>query len=385
MLGAQHENRFYPDISGVAKSYNYYPAPPQKPFDGIVYTALGLGKTVVDGGNTVRFCPKYPADLIQFYSVEETLNSSQREFFALQMDSPASFEYTTHDQLVNLFDLETAEKDGTLRYVGSTYSRENDIIYDGISRNGPRVVTFYPILKHRMIPLPQILELLLDMGTWGMGTPVEIEFAVNMSVPPGKPKQFGLLQMRPLVISHETEELDLNGAGDERLICQSGQVLGNGIMDDIYDIVFVDYHLFERSRSREVAEEVGYFNSKLITARRPYLLFGVGRWGSLDPWLGIPVTWEQIAGARAIVESSFKEFDVAPSQGSHFFQNITSFMIGYFTVSSKAKHSFIDWDWLTSREPVEQKKFTRLLRFQKPVVIKMNGHTSKGIIFKPEE
>jgi hypothetical protein len=228
-----------------------------------------------------------------------------------------------------------------------------------------------------------VLELLLEMGNWGMGTPVEIEFAVNISKPAGKKKEFGLLQMRPLVVSHEFEELRIDNIPKEKLICQSNQVLGNGIIQDVYDAVVVDYNLFDRAKSREVASEISIFNNKLIAEGKPYLLVGVGRWGSLDPWLGIPVTWEQIAGARAIVETSFKDMAVEPSQGSHFFQNITSFMIGYFTVNSVQKNGFVDWDWLLTQDAIESKTYTKHIRFKKPTVIKMNGQENKGIIIKP--
>jgi hypothetical protein len=384
MVGFRHENRFYPDFSGVAKSYNFYPHPPLKQEDGIVSVALGLGKTVVDGGNTVRFCPKYPTDLIQFYSIEESLDSSQRNFFALMLDGDADFGYVTHDMLVQEFDLNTAEKDGTLAPVGSTYMHDNYAIYDGISRSGLRVITFGPILRNKLFPLPEILELLLDMGTWGMGTPIEIEFAVNLRPEPGSPKEFGLLQMRPLVVNRELEELNIQDYKEEDIICQSAQVLGNGIIKDIHDIILVDYHLFDRAKSRDVAREVGLFNNKLVSEGTPYLLIGVGRWGSLDPWLGIPVNWEMIAGAKAIIETGFKEMAVAPSQGSHFFQNITSFMIGYFTVNPHNNLGYINWDWLLQQTPVESMTYTRHLQFSNPILIKMNGQKNKGVILKPE-
>lgn len=384
LSGSQHENRFYPDVAGVAKSYNFYPLHPQKSSDGIISAALGLGKTVVDGGNTVRFCPKYPTDLIQSYSVEESLNSSQRTFYALQMDARSDFGFETHDMLVKQFGLEVAEGDGTLRYVGSTYSPESDVITDGLGRKGPRVVTFGPLLRHRLFPLPEILDLLLDMGTWGMGTPVEIEFAVSISERNGGPKEFALLQMRPLVVHREPEVLNVEEFNPKQLLCQSNQVLGNGLIEDIYDIVVVDQHRFDRSRSLEVAKEVNLMNSRLVAEQRSYLLIGVGRWGTLDPWLGIPVTWEQIAGARAIVETGFKELSVTPSQGSHFFQNITSFMVGYFTVNPHNNQGFIDWDWLLGQKPVEELSFTRHIRFSKPLTIKINGHQNKGVILKPE-
>ena len=385
MIGNSHNERFYPDISGVARSYNFYPLPPQKPIDGVVSAALGLGKTVVDGGNTVRFCPKYPTDLIQFYTAEESMNSTQHEFYALDLTGKSDFGYATHDLLQKQYSLNMSEKDGTLHYVGSVYSHDNDRITDGLSRPGARIVTFGPILRGKLFPLPEILDLLLDMGTWGMGTPVEIEFAVTMSVKMGMPKEFGLLQMRPLVISRESEELDVENIDPKKLICLSNQVLGNGVLTGIYDVVLVDYHLFDRSKSRDVAKEVSTFNNLLMNEKRPYLLIGVGRWGSLDPWLGIPVNWEQIAGAKAIIETGFKEMSVEPSQGSHFFQNITSFMIGYFSVNEHKHQGFLDWKWLLNQTPVESKTFTKLLRFEKPIQIKMNGHQTKGIIFKPGE
>lgn len=384
MVGSKHESKFYPHFSGVAKSYNFYPIAPQKSTDGIVSVALGLGKWVVDGGLTVRFCPKFPTDLIHFYSAKDAVENSQGEFYALRLDEPNRFVETTHDTLVETFNLAAAEKDGTLNYVGATYSHDNDAIYEGLSRQGTRLVTFGPVLKNRIFPLAQILELLLDMGTWGMGTPVEIEFAVNLSLNKNRKKEFGVLQMRPLVVSHESDNLEIETDNNSSVICKSSQVMGNGIMQDIFDIVLVDYQTFDRARSRDVAMEVASFNKVLLDQQRPYILIGVGRWGSLDPWLGIPVTWEQIAGARAIVETSFKDMSVEPSQGSHFFQNITSFMIGYFTVSNTSDNGFIDWDWLLTRIPVESKEYTRLIRFNKPIIIKMNGHQNRGIILKPE-
>jgi CheY-like chemotaxis protein len=384
MVGTPHEDRFYPDFSGVARSYNFYPIAPQKPLDGIVSVALGLGKTIVDGGVTVRFCPKYPNHLLQFFSPEETLQNNQNEFFVLNLSDQVTESAETQDVLLKKFGLEIAEKDGTLAYVGSTYSPENDAVYDGLSRSGTRVVTFAPVLRNKIFPLPQIVELLLDMGSWGMGTPVELEFAVSMSTSKDRLREFGLLQIRPLVLSREVEELSVEDIAPEKLVCQSQQVLGNGVIRDIHDVVVVDIHRFDRSKSREVAKEVSQFNEQLISENRPYLLVGIGRWGTLDPWLGIPIKWDQISGARAIVEAGFRDVDVAPSQGSHFFQNITSFMVGYFTVNSKMKQGFVDWDWLLRQVPLEEKQYTRHIRLENPVVVKMNGHQNKGIILKPE-
>ena len=383
MIGSSFGTRFYPDFSGVARSYNFYPVKPQVASDGIVSVALGLGKMVVEGGSSVRFCPKYPGHLSLYNDTKTTLQHAQTSFYALALsDSENSVENL--DELIQEFSLQDAEADGTLSLLGSTFSPENNTIYDGISRSGPRLVTFAPLLKSKIFPLPQILELLLDMGSWGMGTPVEIEFAVNLRTPPGQPKEFGLLQMRPVVLNRELEMLDIEQFSKKELICKSNRVLGNGVLRNIYDIVVVDRDQFERSKSRQVATEISAFNSKLLDEKRPYLLVCVGRLGSLDPWLGIPVTWDQIAGVRAIIESNFKDISVAPSQGSHFFQNLNSFMVGYYTVHSGHDDNFVNWDWLLSQPPFEKRQFVRHIRFEKPIAIKMDGHESKGIILKPE-
>lgn len=385
MVGSKHNNRFYPDFSGVAKTYNFYPIAPIKPNDGIVSVALGLGKTIVEGGTSIRFCPKYPTHLIQFHSTKEALNNNQQNFFALDLNTVSELKnpnVIVQEEYIKKYDVRTAEEDGALNFVGSTYSPENDSISDGISRNGIRLITFAPILKNKVFPLPQILELLLDLGSWGMGTAVEIEFAVNMSNAPGEKRHFGVLQMRPLVVSQETEELNIDDIKKSKILCQSNEVLGNGVIKDIKDIVFVDIHKFDRAKSHEVAMEVNQFNGKLLRENRPYLLIGVGRWGTLDPWLGIPVTWSQISGARVIVEAGMKDMIVEPSQGSHFFQNLTSFSIGYFTVNTVNKKSNLDWDWLLQQQKIEEKNYVSHIRLKRPLTIKMNAHENLGVILK---
>ena len=384
MIGSANQNRFYPDFSGVAKSHNFYPIPPQKATDGIISVALGLGKTVVEGGNCVKFSPRYPRHIPLFYNIDDALENIQNKFYALNLDVKLDKELASYQQLLKAYDIGIAENDGRLASLGSTYSLDNHAIYDGISREGIRLVSFAPILKQKIFPLPEIISTLLEWGRKGMGTPVEIEFAVNLAKNPREANQFGLLQMRPMVLSRELDQLSLGDYNPEELLCTSDMVLGNGVIKDIYDIVYVDSETFERAYSREVAEEVYLFNRQLLSEDRRYLLIGVGRWGSLDPWLGIPVKWEQIAGARAIVEASFKDFDVRPSQGSHFFQNITANMTGYFTVTPKA-NGLIDWDWLRSCTPKASKKFTHHLQLKSPLEIKMNGHSQKGIISKPHK
>lgn len=385
LVGTQHHERFYPEISGVAKSYNFYPIPPQKSEDGIALVALGLGKTVVEGGNTVRFCPKFPKHLMQFFSTKDTIQNAQQDFYALNLNGKIyTGENSIPHNLVEKYELEISEQDQTLFYIGSTYSPENEAVYDGISRPGKRVVTFAPILKHKAFPVPEILDLILNFGTWGMGTQVEIEFAVNLTRPKDELKEFAILQMRPMVMSRESGHIEFNNIDKKDIVCQSLQVLGDGIYDDIYDVVVVDKNKFDRAMSKEIAYEISTINEKLIKEKRKYILVGVGRWGSLDHWLGIPVTWDQISGASVIVESGFKDFSVTPSQGSHFFHNITSFGIGYFTVDCDTDECFIDWDWLAKQPAVREYNFTRHLRFDKALLTKISGQKNKGVIYKPE-
>jgi len=385
LIGCRHEKRFYPDFSGVARSHNFYPIEPMQSQDGIVSVALGLGATVVEGGATIRFCPSYPKHLVQFSTVDDSLNYSQKNFYALELPSVnAKYDHRREATLLKL-GLDVAEADGVLGAMGSTYSPENNAVHDGISRVGVRLVSFAPILKSDFFPLPQILRELLDVCHRGLSNPVEMEFSVNLSVPQGEPKEFRVLQLRPMVISHEVEQLQLNNISEEKLVCHSGQVLGHGVIENIRDIIVVDKEKYERARSIDVAREVGQFNLELQKDERPYLLIGVGRWGSADPWLGIPVQWDEISGAAAIIEAGFKDMKVTPSQGTHFFQNLTAFQIGYFTVNSTNPGDFIDWRWMKNHKAASEKEFTRLLRFDNPITIKMDGHSNEGIIIKPAD
>jgi hypothetical protein len=385
IVGGVHGSRVYPDFSGVVRSHNFYPTGPMTAADGIAAVALGLGKTVVEGETCLRFCPLYPKHLVQFSSVSDLLENSQRAFYALQLDDdnrsrvPAGSEMTVHR-----FGLEVAERDGVLASVGSTYSPENDAVYDGLSRPGPRLVSFAPVLKHGLFPLAELLTFLVEMGSWGTSSDVEIEFAVNLSAAPGAPKEFGFLQMRPQAMADDVEDLEISELPEARILCQSPSVLGNGRLNDLQDIVVVNYSRFDRSRSQEAAREVAHFNAKLSHQGIPYGLLGVGRWGSTDPWLGIPVTWEQIAGVRVIVESGFRDFRVTPSQGTHFFQNLTSCNVGYFTVNPEIGDGAVDWDWLEVQQAEEEGKFFRHLHFDQPMVVLMNGKTQEGVILKPD-
>lgn len=382
VVGNLHGQRFYPDFSGVVRSHNFYPVAPMTFADGIAAVALGLGRTVVDGGKCINFCPRYPRNLLQFSSVEDILANTQTEFCALELDGVADASAPGHLREAR-FGLDVAEADGTLDAVGSTYSADNQVVYDGLSRPGSRVVTFAPMLKHGLFPLAPILEVLVRAGEDALGNPVEIEFAV--SLPRGEePAEFGFLQIRPLTLARDHQDLAIGDVDPATLICQSTKVLGNGRIDNLCDIIVVDSQRFERSRSQEVARAVAHFNAVLSSENRPYLLIGVGRWGSNDPWLGIPVEWDEISGARAIVEAGFRDFRVTPSQGSHFFQNLTAFQIGYFTVNPDAGEGTIDWQWLAEQIAVDEQGCVRHLHFDHPMRIVMNSKTSQGVIFKPE-
>jgi len=382
LVGTRHENRYYPDFSGVARSHNFYPIKPMKDSDGIASVALGLGKTVVEGGATVRFCPRYPKHIVHFSSVDDVLKYSQNEFFALELPEPGSLVEEGRHMQLSKFGLDVADADGVLTNIGSTYSLENHAIYDGVSRKGPRVVTFAMMLKYNVFPLAAILDELLALCKKGMNGPVEIEFAVNTAVPRGEPPEFYLLQMRPMVIEQELERLSIIDTHREDLICRSDVVLGNGAVTDILDVVVVEYDKFDRSKSVQVAAEVRAFNHELVEKGAPYLLIGVGRWGSADPWLGIPVRWEDINGSRVIVEAGLRDIKVDPSQGTHFFQNITSSRVGYITVH-ESDGSFIDWEWLAAQPAHKEAEFSRCLHFEEPITVIMDGHRRTAVVLKP--
>jgi hypothetical protein len=374
MVGSRHGGRFYPTIGGAARSHNFYPQPPMTAEDGVVAMALGLGRTVVDGGRALAFSPKYPRHPLHFSTPKDMLANSQREFIAVEMDGSGEAVEKKHP-------LSVAESDGTLGWAASTYSPDNDAVYDGLGRPGVRLVSFAPLLKTKALPLPAIFERLLEMGRRGMNTEVEIEFAIELSTQQGKPSEFGFVQMRPMALSREMDELDTENVDPEQVLARSTSVLGNGKNLDLRDVVLVDRSRFERAKTAEIAGQVARLNAELLAEGLRYILIGLGRWGSADPWLGIPVTWEQIAGARVIVEAGLKDIKVTPSQGSHFFQNLTSFRVGYFTVDDG--DGFVDWDWLESVPAVKDTGYVRRLHFEQPLAVTIDGKHQRGVILKP--
>ncbi|MCB2220922.1 MAG: phosphoenolpyruvate synthase [Bacteroidetes bacterium] len=384
VCGHKYANRFYPTFSGVARSINFYPIEPEKPEDGIANIALGLGKYIVDGGQTLRFSPKYPKKILQLTSPDMALRETQRLYYALDLN-PDSFKPSLDDG-INLLKLKIkeAEKDKSLHHVASTYDFNSNILRDGAHYEGKKVITFANILRHDVFPLAEILKLTLNIGQHEMNKPVEIEFAVNLSKNKGEAHIFNMLQIRPIVDNKETLDVNLEDTENENCIIRSDSALGNGIIENLYDVVYIKPEAFDPAKSSQIAQDVGVINDKFLKEGRNYILVGPGRWGSTDPWLGIPVKWPQISAARVIVESGMEDYRIDPSQGTHFFQNLTSFRVGYFTINPYIKDGFYDIGFLNQFNPFYEDDFIRHLRFEKPLITKIDGRKNKGIILKPE-
>lgn len=383
IAGRTHGRFHYPALSGVAQSHNYYPVFQMKPDDGVATIALGLGKQVVEGGDAVRFCPRYPQVMPQFRSPAEVMRVAQREFFALDMERSNVDLLGGQDATLVRLPLSQAEADGTLALAGSVVDVEEDRIYDGVGRRGCRVVTFARILKHNVLPLCGILDELFEACRRDLGFAVEIEFAADLDPLGVREPEFHFLQMRPLVAQRERCDILADSIPPEKLLCRSQRVMGNGCIDGIRDIVFVDAASFDRGRSAEVATVVAGINERLAHERRPYVLIGPGRWGSFDPWIGIPVTWHQISWARLIAEAPARDLPIEPSQGTHFFHNMTSAGIGYFSLCENSEKEFIRWDLLHALPGEEAAPGVWHVRLQQPLSVRMDGQTQEGIISLP--
>lgn len=375
LVGSRRGERFYPSFSGIARSHNFYPAPPATPADGVAAVALGLGRAIAEGGECVRFSPRYPRHLP---GGKDALEGSQRGFWALRMESAsASFRE-------EWFELATAEADGTLAAVASTYSPQDDAVHDGLGREGIRLVTFAPVLKQGLFPLAEVLQELLAQLKRGVGGEVEIEFAVELAGAPGERHRFGFLQMRPLALARQSEELELGDLPSEVVLCRSSKVLGHGRLEGIRDLVVVDFQRFDRARSQDAAAEIGRLNRLLVDEGTPYLAIGVGRWGSRDPWLGIPVAWDQVYGAAVLVECGLRDLKVTPSQGSHFFHNLSSFNVGFLTVNPAEGDGVLDWEWLDAQRALSEAAHVRHLRLDRPVLVLIDGKRGEGVIVKED-
>ena len=383
LVGRTHAGRwFYPDFAGVARSHNSYPVLGTKPEDGVAVVAMGLGKTVVDGGRAVRFCPRQPGVLPQFSSVNDTLEHAQRTFYALDLAGADRAEAGAEGALVRL-DLDEAASHGTLGPVASTYNADDDVIRDGTYGRGVRLGTFSPILKGGMFPLPEVLVDMLGLGSRALSCPVEIEFAVNLKPADGGPAEFAFLQVRPMTLdtsAADIDELD-TAVGADRVLCRSKQALGQGREGGICDVVYVKPASMDRGRSHDIASEVEVVNRRLLGEGRPYLLIGPGRWGTSDPWLGIPTTWAQISRVRAIVETDLADVHVEPSEGTHFFQNITAAGIAYVQVD-RAGGDWLDQAWLDGQPAAWEGTFVRHVRVDSGLEVHVDGRSRRGLVVR---
>ncbi len=381
MVGRRHDEFLYPDVAGVARSFDFYPMKGMDPEDGVASVALGLGRTVVEGGRCVRFSPAHPKRLYQFPSTQAYLENSQREFFALDLSKPGVGDSGLPDENLAVLGIKEAIEHGTIEPVGSVYSPENDTVYEGTARDGVKLITMAGVLSGEWFPLAETLRFLLEVLTTALSCHVEIEFAVNISER-GR-GEFGFLQVRPLVkLVGEMDEAHLDVPPAEA-VCISESALGHGRIEGVRDIVYVKPDDFDRSATPDVAREIGQLDAKLRSLGRRYVLIGPGRWGSADRWLGIPVTWAQISGVACMVETEMKDVAVDPSQGTHFFQNITSFGIGYLTVESSAGRGLVDYAWLDAQPAADETRYLRHVQFEQPLEIVIDGRRRRGVIRKP--
>jgi CheY-like chemotaxis protein len=382
LIGREIAGRFYPSFAGTAQSYNYYPLRYMKPDDGIAVVALGLGRTVAEGGRALRFSPKHPRVLPQMGTPDEALRNSQRQFFALDMMHPRIQLVADEEGTLVQPDLSVAEEDGNLAAVGATYCPQDERIYDDIHRKGIRIVNFSPVLKYDLFPLPQLLSETLRLGRAGMGCAVEVEFAVNIASGAEKRSEFAVLQLRPLVTSEVDIEAEIDHVDPGRIILRSERTLGNGLFAGIRDIVYVPPELFDPTDTVKMAEEVALINATLVASARPYVLIGPGRWGTRDRFLGIPVSWMQVSAARIIVELGVEGFDVDPSQGTHFFHNITSLRTGYVTVDGRRAGEAVDWEWIGAQSLVSSMQYVRHVSLAAPIEARLDGRTGAGVIIR---
>lgn len=379
VVGTQYGDRFYPSISGVARSINYYPINDELAEEGTVSLALGLGKYIVDGGLTLRVCPYHPDKVLQTSEMEMALRETQTRFYALDLKNMG--QNFSLDDGFNLLKLpvKEAENDGSLNYIASTYDPYDMVIRDGIYPGGRKVITFANILQHDVFPLARILQLVQKYGQGEMRRPVEIEFAVNLNAAEKK-GVFYLLQIRPMVDMKADLNEDLDAIPEEQLLLKSVNSLGQGIMDDIQDVIYVKTEGYSASNNQLIAYDIEKLNKRFLDEGKHYILIGPGRWGSSDTWLGIPVKWPNISAARVIVEAGLTNYRVDPSQGTHFFQNLTSFGVGYFTINAYMNDGLYNQELLNSMPAVEETKYLRWVHFDKPLAVKMNGKKKIGVV-----
>ncbi len=380
LVGRRYGNLFYPAISGVAQSFNYYPFARMTADDGVAAVALGFGKMVVEGGKVFRFCPKHPNILPQAYTPRDFLQITQKQFYALDL-ARAELDWSFgKGSNLSLYELDQAERDMTLHPVASVISAGDDLIVDDLAEKGVRVITFAPLLKRRLFPLSDILSDLLKAGKENLGTDVELEFATNIDYHPQTKPEFYLLQIRPMVASREGVALKIAALDQQQALCASGQVMGSGVAENIRDIVYCHPDRFDFSRTCQIAETVGRINQALLNQRRRYVLIGPGRWGTGLPALGVPVNWQQVAGAAVIVETAAPGRAVDPSQGAHFFHNLAASGIGYFSVLNNDAKNFVRWEALERFPAFGGDELVRHVRLERPLLVCMDARNRRGLI-----
>jgi len=376
VAGKRHKERFYPELSGVARSYNFYPLRPAKAADGVVDLALGLGKTVVDGDKTWTYSPEYPNKPPPFESVQEMLEQTQTVFWAINLGEPDEYDPLSEVEYMQKKDLLDAEEDKVLRYLASTYDPQSERVSMGINQDGPRLLTFAPLLSLNELPFNRLVTALLQRCEKVLGVPVEIEFAMTFD-----PHHFAFLQVRPMLLPNGDFKVTREELRSENLLAASENVLGNGWVEDIQDVVYVLPQKFEKGQTRQIASELEQMNDSLMSLGRPYLLIVFGRLGTFDPWLGIPVAWGQIGAARVIIEATQDNVKVELSQGSHYFHNIINLGIKYFSMPFSKPYQ-IDWDWLDRQEELSRTDNVRHVHLPSPLKIKVDGLNSRGVILK---
>jgi len=379
VVGLQHNDRFYPDLSGVARSYNYYSMGRAKPEEGVVDLALGLGKAIVDGDLVWSYSPAHPRIAPPVGSPGELLKRSQRDFWAVNMGKPPEYDPISETEYLLKGTLADAEIDGTLGQVASTYKPQDDRVVVGIGSKGPRIITFAPLLEMNTLPINSLLVKLTDLCEEAVGSDVEIEFAVTFDPSQNLPARFGFLQVRPMVVSQDQVEVTTEEMDGENVLIAADKVLGNGNIETLQDIVYVKPDVFEAKNTKKIAVELSEINRKITSERRSYILIGFGRFGSSDPWLGIPVEWGQISGVKVIVESTLPDMDVELSQGSHFFHNLISFKVFYFSVRHSGRYH-INWEWFDKQKEVIETEHVRHIKLSKPVDVKVDGRCGQGVI-----
>lgn len=380
-VGAGHADRFYPHISGVARSFNFYPTGLARPEDGVVELALGLGKIIVDDGVAWSFSLAYPHTNPPYNTLNELLKQTQKDFWAIDMRTPGEDRMDGDIDHLRKYSLAEAEENGSLTFIASTFKAEDGTVVRGITGTGPRIVDFAQILKGNLIPLTAVIKELLRACEESLGTMVEIEFAAAFPHSDPCPTRFGFLQVRPMIVSHSQVEVAVEEFDRENILVASESALGNGTIASIHDIVFVKPDTFETKYTQAIGQELETINRRLTMGECPYLLIGFGRWGSSDPSTGIPVNFGQISGAKVIIEATLPSMNYILSQGSHFFHNLTSFKVLYFSVGHAGRFT-VDWGWLGRQPAVTETKFVRHVRLASPLQIKVDGRTSRGVIFR---